>query len=447
MKKVIFSLVALFAFTQANAQFVKDKKTEVKQKANDRINQRSSDAIDKGLDKVEEGIGNLLKKKKKNDAPSNEQEGEQNNNGGNAQQSTQGQNGAATNNQGSNNATGTNGTTKPYQSNSKFDFVAGTKELYFDNFERLNVGDFPAEFNSNSSGEVVTLDHVDGKWLKLAKNGAFIPEMIKELPDNFTLELEVGIIGSPSNNYSGFGLNFTTKQDELMKDMFFSSGTSIVYLHPGAAEASISIIPTQGSEVANTVKMPQWDVEENRNFVKLSIWRQKGRLRLYANQDKLLDVPRFFSESDKYQLAFFRSFFNECEVFVSNIRFAIAEADTRNKLVTEGRFVTNGILFNVNSDIIKPESAIILKEIGTVLQENPNINIKIIGHTDSDGDVAANLTLSKKRADAIKKELVATYKIAATRIQTDGKGESEPLNANNSPSEKAQNRRVEFVKI
>jgi outer membrane protein OmpA-like peptidoglycan-associated protein len=281
----------------------------------------------------------------------------------------------------------------------------------------------------------------------MTKNGAFIPDNIKNLPENFTLEFEVGINTDPTNNYSGLGLNFTTKQEELMKDMFFSRGTSIVYLHPGAGEAAVYVNPSSGTAIENNVKMPQWNVDTNTNFVKISVWRQKGRLRVYANEDKLLDIPRFFSETTNYDFAFFRSFFGDCEVYLTNIRYAVAGADTRNKLITEGRFVTNGILFDVNSDNIKPESGTVLKEIATTLQENPTVRVKIIGHTDSDGADAANLSLSQKRAAAVKTALSSFYGIESSRLETDGKGESQPLNKNATSAEKAQNRRVEFIKL
>src|SRR5690606_2562021 len=58
------------------------------------------------------------------------------------------------------------------KSTSKFDFEPGKKVLYFDNFDRLNIGDFPAEFNTNASGEVVNISGKSGKWLSMTKNGA-----------------------------------------------------------------------------------------------------------------------------------------------------------------------------------------------------------------------------------------------------------------------------------
>lgn len=257
----------------------------------------------------------------------------------------------------------------------------------------------------------------------------------------------MGLIGNPGNNYSGLGINFATNKNNLFKDVLFEWSSSILYLHPGAELTSVQILPANGeNEINNEIKMPQWS-EKGKQFAKVSIWRQKGRLRVYVNEDKLVDMPRFFAESKPYHMAFFRSFFEDCQVLMTNIRYAVAGEDTRSKLITEGKFVTNGILFDVNSDNIKSESGIVLKEIAGVLQENPTVNVKIIGHTDSDGDANANLILSKKRALAVKNALINFYGINAARMETDGKGESAPAESNTTLVGKANNRRVEFIKL
>ena len=428
MKDVLFLISIVFFSVNTFAQETIGDRVlnRTKEKAAQRGEQKTEDGIDNILNKAEDGFLGIFKKKNKKKSAENDENQSEN--------ST-----SNTDNSGSSKS-------KSTKKNSKFDFEAGTKELYFDNFERLSIGDFPKEFNTNASGEVATIDGKVGKWLSMTKNGAFIPDNIKKIPKNFTLEFEVGINTDPTNNYPGFGLNFSTDSDNLMLERFFGKGTSIIYLHPSAQLLNVQIIPSSGSEINNEIKMPQWNTN-NKNFAKISLWRQDGRLRVYVNEDKLVDLPRFFSESKTYDFAFFRSFFEECEVYLTNIRFAVAGADTRNTLITEGRFVTNGILFDTNSDNIKPESGSVLKEMAKVLKENPTVRVKIIGHTDSDGADTANLTLSKKRAAAVKIALNSFYGIDATRMETDGKGESQALNKNASAAEKAQNRRVEFIKL
>ena len=131
----------------------------------------------------------------------------------------------------------------------------------------------------------------------------------------------------------------------------------------------------------------------------------------------------------------------------TNIRIAAAAPDTRSKLITEGKLVTHGITFAVASDKLKPESFGVLKSIAQALTENPTVKIKIVGHTDSDGNADKNMELSKKRAESVKKSLVDDFKIDASRISTDGKGASEPLKPNDTPENKAENRRVELIKL
>src|SRR4029453_19350585 len=87
-----------------------------------------------------------------------------------------------------------------------------------------------------------------------------------------------------------------------------------------------------------------------------------------------------------------------------------------------------------------------LKEIAGVLTENANLKVQVVGHTDSDGDDAANMDLSKRRAASVKNALVSEFKIDAARLDTDGKGETQPIDKNDTPAGKANNRRVEFIK-
>ncbi|TFH50092.1 MAG: OmpA family protein, partial [Bacteroidia bacterium] len=132
---------------------------------------------------------------------------------------------------------------------------------------------------------------------------------------------------------------------------------------------------------------------------------------------------------------------------VTNVRIAVGAPDMRNKLMTEGKLVTYGIYFDVNKDVVKPESYGTLKEIAAILNEVPDVQVKIVGHTDSDGADAANLDLSKRRAASVKNELVKSFGVNGDRLVTDGMGESQPVASNDTPANKALNRRVEFIKL
>jgi outer membrane protein OmpA-like peptidoglycan-associated protein len=186
--------------------------------------------------------------------------------------------------------------------------------------------------------------------------------------------------------------------------------------------------------------------------VHISMWIQKQRIRVWVNQDKMYDLPKGIAENMNLNtLAFETTNYggpaSNYSYFISNIKIAAAAPDTRGKLLTEGKWSTTGILFDANSDRIKPSSYGTLKEIAATLSENADIKVMIIGHTDSDGDDAKNLDLSKRRAAAVKSALSKEFNIDESRIETDGFGETKPVTDNKTPEAKAQNRRVEFVKL
>jgi uncharacterized protein (TIGR02145 family) len=132
---------------------------------------------------------------------------------------------------------------------------------------------------------------------------------------------------------------------------------------------------------------------------------------------------------------------------ISNFRIAAGLPDLRNRLLNDGKIITYGIQFDVNSDKLKPESYSTLKVIADILKEDPSMKLNVVGHTDSDGDDASNLDLSKRRGASVKNELVNNFGVDASKLETDGKGESEPVADNNSTINKAKNRRVEFINL
>jgi outer membrane protein OmpA-like peptidoglycan-associated protein len=114
--------------------------------------------------------------------------------------------------------------------------------------------------------------------------------------------------------------------------------------------------------------------------------------------------------------------------------------------VPPGRYVTHGILFDTGSDRLKPESAPVIQAIARGLGTNPNLRLLIEGHTDSVGNAASNLDLSKRRAEAVRAGLVSQFSVDASRLTTAGLGASKPIDSNDTPQGRAQNRRVELVK-
>jgi OmpA-OmpF porin, OOP family len=129
--------------------------------------------------------------------------------------------------------------------------------------------------------------------------------------------------------------------------------------------------------------------------------------------------------------------------------FRIAAGGNMNmigKKFTDSKIVTHGINFDTDKATIKPESMGTLNMIVRVLKDNPDIKFEIDGHTDNSGTAPHNLTLSQQRADAVKTQLV-TMGVDASRLTTRGLGDTKPIADNTTPDGKANNRRVEFVKM
>jgi outer membrane protein OmpA-like peptidoglycan-associated protein len=105
-----------------------------------------------------------------------------------------------------------------------------------------------------------------------------------------------------------------------------------------------------------------------------------------------------------------------------------------------------GIYFGYNSDIIRPESEPVLREIAALLAKHPDWKLNVDGHTDSIGGAAFNRTLSTRRAAAVKNALVGRYGMAAARLDTAGYGLTRPKAPNDTLAGRALNRRVELTR-
>jgi outer membrane protein OmpA-like peptidoglycan-associated protein len=131
---------------------------------------------------------------------------------------------------------------------------------------------------------------------------------------------------------------------------------------------------------------------------------------------------------------------------IKNMRIAAGGSDKYNKIVTDGKFITHGILFDINKSTIKPESMGTLNEVAKLMKDHADLKFEIDGHTDSDGADDVNMKLSQVRADAVKDKL-ASMGINAERLTAKGFGETKPIDKNDNAEGKANNRRVEFIKI
>lgn len=104
------------------------------------------------------------------------------------------------------------------------------------------------------------------------------------------------------------------------------------------------------------------------------------------------------------------------------------------------------MLFDFDSDKIKPEGYSMLDEMVIILKENPQINVKIDGHTDNIGPAAYNMKLSERRSNAVKKYLIDKG-VEAKRLMTEGFGLTKPAVGNDTKEGRAKNRRVELTPL
>lgn len=405
-----------------------------------KVQRKVEDAVDKKVDNTIDNAG-----KKKDKTPS----GTTPSSSGSGSTETSGSSGEVT--------AAASGPNLNIRSYSKFDFVPGAKIIVHEDFAQDAIGDFPAQWNTRTGAEVVTVNNRPGKWLAISKDGIFFPEYLtSNLPENFTLQVDVmanNDVASISNLTIGL---LNAKDAEERFDMetadrgpsnqAFKIGLAPVSSGHGYLYYSSNLIGTQSINA-----LPEFHVPE-KNTVTVSIWRQKQRIRVYLDSTKTLDLPRALDANATLNSLVFASYAPDFDrnggaFYISNIRLAVGAPDTRNKLITEGKFVTHGILFDVNSDKVQAASYGSLQDIANVLKENAAVRVKIIGHTDADGEAQPNLDLSKRRAEAVKAALTQSFGIDAARMETDGKGEAQPIDNNNTPAAKANNRRVEFVKL
>ncbi|MGB5274055.1 MAG: OmpA family protein, partial [Flavobacteriaceae bacterium] len=332
---------------------------------------------------------------------------------------------------------------------TNYDFVPGDRVILYEDFSVDNIGDFPAKWNTNGSGEVVTLDNSPDQWLKLSDRTIYVPDLPETLPNDFTIEFDMMTMGLDRNISSNARLYLNLEDNNTLRK--------------GQNYAQMGIPLCQYSDVG--VFVYNYFNRENtvRNYVKkdirndvlelahVAIAVNGQRFRMWMNERKLLDLPRFMTPGlakyIKFELTNMPSETKEQFVFLTNVKFAEGGEDLRGKLLKEGRFSTTGILFDSGSATIKPESWGTLKNIADALQQESGMNIQIVGHTDADGTDDNNLELSKKRSAAVKEALSNEFGIPGSRLETDGKGEAEPIADNATTAGKAQNRRVEFIKM
>ncbi len=118
-----------------------------------------------------------------------------------------------------------------------------------------------------------------------------------------------------------------------------------------------------------------------------------------------------------------------------------------NDINEKGSVRIYGIYFDTDESTIKDESESTLDEIANLLEQNPELKLGVVGHTDATGDIDYNMDLSQQRAASVVDFLTSEHGVSEDRLTPRGLGPWAPVASNEDEDGRAQNRRVELVKI
>jgi len=402
MKKMLLMAIfaALFAVA-ADSQLLKKIGDKVKDKTNQKVDQ----TVDKSGDKSDDGT---------------------------AATSKDGTTGSKTTT-GASDAQAETASTPSLKAYQNFDFVPGDKILFEDHFTDDQDGEFPSHWELKKGQ--AQLNKANGELAFFLTEGNYVgvyPRMKtdKYLTDPFTIEFDY------YNKDNAYGIvTFLNRIDKSC------DCETTANLQVGATEVSfdgsVSFSKSYPSEMQAENFINKWH--------HVAIACKNHQLKVYVDQYRILVVPD--TKDDFYSVGFGGIGSEDQPIIFKNVRVASGgNMNMIGKKFTESKIVTHGINFDVDKATIKPESMGTLNMIVGVLKDNSDIKFEIDGHTDNSGSAAHNLTLSQQRADAVKDQLVKMG-VDASRLTTKGFGDSKPISDNNTLEGKANNRRVEFVKM
>lgn len=321
---------------------------------------------------------------------------------------------------------------------NKFDFVPGDEIIFDDDQANEQLGEFPSQWDMSRGN--VEIAQMDGDKVITMFNTSAITPLMKEakeyLPEMFTIECDF-YIDLRKNYPNGTGIyKFYLKDGgkELVEIYMWNmsddgktiySGVSIYAYSPSGERKKIS-------------ENPIFEMGWNR----LSLSFNKRALKVYINATRVANIPNV-AQAKWFEIT---SHSNNSTFYVKNIRIAQGAVPLYDRMLSDGKFITYGITFDVGKSTIKPESMGEINRIVQLMNENPDLRFSVEGHTDSTGNAASNQTLSEARSKAIVDKLVEMG-ISADRLTASGKGQNSPIADNATDEGRAKNRRVEFVKM
>ncbi len=325
----------------------------------------------------------------------------------------------------------------------KSDFIPGEKNIFFDDLSDMAGGEPPPHWKAR--GGTAELRVGGGiRQLTLTRHGQNITANLKGLPKNFTLEATLKFDGAGGN---GVGAIWTFAKKDGSQVLGLSLTAQLEDENPQRGICGVELVAGDPRESSERIADPKVKLDPGQP-VEVALWAQDGRVRLYINGNREADVNQVkLDDIENVELKAGIGDDNpKMALGVRRVRFAESAPDASKTILSSGRYVTHGILFDTDSDRMKPESAPVVRQIARALETNAALKLLIEGHTDSTGAAERNMDLSRRRAEAVKLALVSQFKIAGDRLTTAGLGPSKPIDSNDTPAGRAQNRRVEFVR-
>ncbi|MEZ0541375.1 OmpA family protein [Fibrella arboris] len=317
---------------------------------------------------------------------------------------------------------------KAYQN---YDFVAGSKTIFSDDFQDSQNGEFSSHWKLKEGQAVVTKSG-DEKAFFITKYYTSLAPRVKTpayLPKDFTIEFDTYLDAAYDSN-PGIRIKLMNGEDA-----------------PVSIETNRDYTMFVGPEGKLNGDNPEEVRAENyfNKWIHYAIAVKGGQVKIYVNQHRVLTVPEVMFKATSLVVQGDAS--EGKPMAFKNFKLAAGgDQNMIGKAFTDGKYISHGINFDVNKAVIKPASMGEINAIVTILKQNPALKFEVGGHTDADGDDASNLKLSEARAGAVKAQLVSMG-IDAGRLMTKGYGETKPIGDNKTVEGKTENRRVEFVKI
>jgi OOP family OmpA-OmpF porin len=414
-----FFLAFLLLSPDVSGQIKIDLKSKINREANRRANRKTDKAVDKSFDKLEEGINDALKKEDENkdDAGKNTRDATAKSDEGREQGSKTAESGSE------------NKDNVPVLAWNKYDFVPGDQVIFEDNLEGEENGEFPSRWDLvRGTVEIAKLDGENVMMLRAGEPSIvpYIKDPQKDyLPDVFTVELDLYYPGDGT-----FDIYLYDRKNQ-------KSGSHTGY-------TSVEVQDDQMNMGRGWIKNPTPNLKKER-WMHIAIASTNGNLKAYMDDTRLINIPHLDFNPSGLTLYTYHAR-NDNRYYVKNVRIAKGGVKYYDRVMQDGKIIVNGIRFDVGKSTLKPESMGAINEIFNLMKDNPDLKFSVEGHTDSQGDDAFNMKLSKERAETVMNTLIKLG-ISADRLTAKGWGESKPIANNASPEDMANNRRVEFVKM